>query len=85
MSDQSVAERLILDVPGLTNDTLLVIRRAWHRDNEMRKIIRKLAEYSVETERNALESCNSEELPHIQGRIAGIKKLLGAIEAQGLS
>lgn len=76
-------QRILDAVPGLTEPVLAQLKRQWHKGNDTRKVIGALAAFKVEELRNSLESCTPEELSTIQGHIAGIKTLLGAINAFG--
>lgn len=76
-------ERLLAAIPELTTETLRHAVNEWRPANAHRQIIAVESKRLIETERNRLETCEPEELKTIQGTIAGMKRLLTAINAIG--
>ena len=75
-------DRLIAAIPGLTAEVLRQARSQFGRTSVMQQVLQELAQQAIETERNALEACTAEDLPKIQGKIAGIKRMQGIIASQ---
>ena len=81
MSD-TTDKRLRTETPGLRPDQIEDARRRWTPENLMRRILIIEAEALIQTHRITLESCEADELKQIQGKIAGIKEMIGKLNSQ---
>jgi hypothetical protein len=70
------------ETPGLRPDQIEEARRRWTPENLMRRILNTEADALIATHRITLETCSSDELKTIQGKIAGIKEMTGRINSQ---
>lgn len=82
MSHPDAPTQKLLDATGLTIDELRATRREWRETNGMRRILNAEAKRLTEQCRGSLESCSLDDLPKLQGRIAGIREMIAAANAQ---
>lgn len=75
-------EKIVAAIPGLTPDVLKISRAQFGKTAVMPQVLNELAKREIEKERNALETCEAEDLKKIQGIIAGLKRMQGIINNQ---
>jgi hypothetical protein len=76
-----ITSRMAEAMQDVGPDAILVARRSWNEGNLAKRMIEIEAGRLIKSARNTLETISPGDLLKEQGRIAGIRELLGAINA----